>query len=193
MIEPCCCERQLPRLLSDYNGRAACFTNGDVTVSHFFKSVSYLAGSSHTMVLVVREADVKLLRWLKTWMERGWTTGVMLTTATDARELVAAELEGLTDRVSVATDATVGDELIAFEGEKGVVVVAGRMLTAAQPGLTVYALYHHHDRGMMDDLLAAIEARHRSHLCKMEDVRGKKEEGKGTRKARKAQKEKKNN
>lgn len=163
LIEPCCCERQLPRLLKDYNGRAACFTNGDVTVLHWFKAVSYLAGGSHQLTLVVRQPDIKLLRWVKDWLQRGWTTRVMLTTATDARELVAAELEGLTDSVSVATDTTVGDELIAFEGEKGVVVVAGRMLTAPQPGLTVYALYHHHDRGMMGDLLSATEARHRRH------------------------------
>ena len=173
-------ERQAPYALSEAKGRAMMWTNGDVTVSHWFKALSYMAGPTHRLTLVVREPDVQMMRWIRTWMQRGWTTEVRLTASTDARQLVTAELEGLTDKVTVAQDATIRSEAMVLEGDEGTIVIAGPMLTAVQPGLTMYAVMRTKDGGC--DLLQAIEARHKAHTLSMDDVRGQKEEVKDTTK-----------
>jgi hypothetical protein len=160
MIEPCCCERQLPQLLKEANGMTMMFTNGDVTLDHFFRSVSSLAGTRHKMMLVMAEPDVQVMRWLRYWLQRGWTTGVQLTTKTDCKELVQTELEGLTERISLAIDDTLQSELVSFEGDGGTVVVAGRMLSEMAAGLTTYACYSGKGRGIVAQLLEAVEARH---------------------------------
>ena len=56
MIEPCCSERQLPMLLKQTgNGQVAVFTtNGDVLVTHLFRSVAHLAGPRQRMTLVTQ-------------------------------------------------------------------------------------------------------------------------------------------
>ena len=161
MIEPCCCERQLPQLLKEANGMTMMFTNGDVTLDHFFRSVSSLAGTRHKMMLVMAEPDVQVMRWLRYWLQRGWTTEVQLTTKTDCKELVQTELEGLTERISLAIDDTLQSELVSFEGDGGTVVVAGRMLSEITAGLTTYACYSGKGRGVVAELLDAVEARHR--------------------------------
>ena len=186
LLEPCCIERQAPYALSEAKGRAMMWTNGDVTVSHWFKALSYMAGPTHRLTLVVKEPDVQLMRWIRTWMQRGWTTEVRLTASTDARQLVKAELEGLTDKVTVAQDATIRSEAMVLEGDEGTIVIAGPMLTAMQPGLTMYAVMRTTDGGC--DLLQAIVARQKAHALSMDDLRGHTERNNVTRKARKAQK-----
>ena len=186
LLEPCCIERQAPYALSEAKGRAMMWTNGDVTVSHWFKALSYMAGPTHRLTLVVKEPDVQLMRWIRTWMQRGWTTEVRLTASTDARQLVKAELEGLTDKVTVAQDATIRSEAMVLEGDDGTIVIAGPMLTAMQPGLTMYAVMRTTDGGC--DLVQAIVARQKAHALSMDDLRGHTERNNVTRKARKAQK-----
>ena len=186
LLEPCCIERQAPYALSEAKGRAMMWTNGDVTVSHWFKALSYMAGPTHRLTMVVKEPDVQLMRWIRTWMQRGWTTEVRLTASTDARQLVKAELDGLTDKVTVAQDATIRSEAMVLEGDEGTIVIAGPMLTAMQPGLTMYAVMRTTDGGC--DLVQAIVARQKAHALSMDDLRGHTERNNVTRKARKAQK-----
>lgn len=183
MIEPCCCERQLPQLLKEANGMTMMFTNGDVTLDHFFRSVSSLAGTRHKMMLVMTEPDVQVMRWLRYWLQRGWTTEVQLTTKVDCKELVQTELEGLTERISLAIDDTLQSELVSFEGDGGTVVVAGRMLSEMAAGLTTYACYSGKGRGIVAELLEAVEARHRvkgkvNVKGEKVNVKGEKEKGK---------------
>jgi len=186
LLEPCCIERQAPYALSEAKGRAMMWTNGDVTVSHWFKALSYMAGPTHRLTLVVKEPDVQLMRWIRTWKQRGWTTEVRLTASTDARQLVTAELEGLTDKVTVAQDATIRSEAMVLEGDEGTIVIAGPMMTAVQPGLTTYAVMRTKEGGC--DLLQAIVARHKAHALSMDDGSGHTERNNVTQKARKAQK-----
>lgn len=176
LVEPCCAERTLPQLVREMRGVAMFWTNGDVTVQHLFKSLSYMAGPTHRLTLVVRTADVQLMRWVKNWMQRGWTTEVRLTCGEDATALVGTELEGFTDKVSVAVDDTVRDELMAVEGERGVVCIQGRMLTQTVPGITTYACYQGKERGMVGELLAAVEARHKRHHVPNEELEMRNEE-----------------
>ena len=184
MIEPCCCERQLPEIVKR-NGTTTFLTMGDVTVEHLFRAVSYMAGASHRMTLVLgKQPDVKLMRWLHQWMQRGWTTELHLTTTTDAADIVASELKDFQERITLAVDDSVPTEVMAMEGDEGVVVICGRLLTVVVPGITVYALYHGKERGLMDELLSAIEARSKRAevRSKKEEVRGKKEEVRRKRK-----------
>lgn len=160
MIEPCCADRQAPMALQDAKGRAIMWTNGDVTVRHWYRALAYLVGQQHILTIVVREPDVQLLRWMKTWMLRGWVTAIQITCAIDAQELIMAEFDGLTDKVTVAIDNNIQTEIMMLEGEERLLVIAGPMLTAPKAGITTYAVLTTKDG---DSLQKAIAARHRSH------------------------------
>ena len=166
MIEPCCCERQAPEALRSNHGRATLFTNGDVTLQKWFTALSSLAGPNHRMTLVVQQPDVQMMRWLRTWLQRGWTTHLQLTVGTLSVD-IAAELDGLLDRLTLAVDDAIGTELLCCEGDRGCVVLCGPMLSAVRPALTVYSAYSGRERGMMADLLSAVNARHRQHQVEM--------------------------
>lgn len=90
-IEPCCCERQLPRLLKE-QGMAFFQTSGDVTVRHLMKSVGCMVKNGCTMWLMAASVDVELLRVLRHWQERGWVAQVRIMTRDDCEAAVAGEL-----------------------------------------------------------------------------------------------------
>lgn len=164
LIESCCTERLLPALLRDAkDGTATWLTMGDVTLRHVFVAVSSLAGPNHVMTLVMRRPDLQTMRWVRHWMERDWTRRLLLLSREDCRELVSVELGGLTGKVVLAVDETVDDEMVAFEGERGTVVVCGRMLSVVEAGIRTYAGYFGGERGVMRELLEATEARIKRH------------------------------
>lgn len=167
MIEPCCCERQAPAVMTEYGRRTAMWTNGDVTLEHWFRALSYKAGPNHQMTLLVRRVDVQMLRWVRQWMNRGWTTRLQLTTAEPCADMVATELEGLTDRVSLAVDGTQTEELLLMLGNEGAMMISGRMLSQPEAGLKVYAVVHGKGTMELTDLISAIDARHRMHKVKI--------------------------
>ena len=90
-IEPCCAERQLPRLLKE-QGMAFFQTSGDVTVRHLMKSVGCMVKNGCTMWLMAASVDVELLRVIRHWQERGWVARVRLMTREDCEAAVAGEL-----------------------------------------------------------------------------------------------------
>ena len=142
-IEPCCAHKQMPRLLNENKGGVVTFqTSGDVTVMKMMDAVSYLAGQTHEMVLMVPEIDVKLLRHIRHFVVRGWATKVTLLLndlcgMSDAE--IIAGLEGTEGRVFVFYDKMVCNGLLSFAGEDGTVVIQGDMLTRMAPGLRMYA------------------------------------------------------
>lgn len=90
-IEPCCAERQLPRLLKE-QGMAFFQTSGDVTVRHLMKSVGCMVKNGCTMWLMAASVDVELLRVIRHWQERGWVAQVRLMTREDCEAAVAGEM-----------------------------------------------------------------------------------------------------
>ena len=90
-IEPCCCERQLPRLLKE-QGMAFFQTSGDVTVRHLMKSVGCMVKNGCTMWLMAASVDVELLRVIRHWQERGWVAQVRLMTRENCEAAVTGEL-----------------------------------------------------------------------------------------------------
>ena len=164
MIEPCCSERQLPMLLKQTgNGQVAVFTtNGDVLVTHLFRSVAHLAGPRQRMTLVTqRELTVDVLRKMKYWMQRGWEDGIRLLTQEDQTEAVRTETAGFEERVTVAVDTMVKSDLLAFEGNQGVVVIQGDMLCEVDAGLRSYSIVYAKtaDNETVRSLMSPIESR----------------------------------
>ena len=135
-------------------------TSGDVTMQHWMRACSYMAGQQWVLLIQTRELTIKHLRLVREWMQRSWAREVRLTIATDQRELVSAELEGLLDRVSIAIDADMRDECMTFAGDKGTVIIIGRVIAEMQPGLSLYAASYTKP-GDEDEVYAAISSRHK--------------------------------
>lgn len=165
IIEPCCCERQLPLLLKEAgDGRVAVFTtSGDVTIRLMMKSVACMVSRCHTMTLATDgELTVELLRLLRYWIGRGWLSRVRLVTLTDQKELVGQELSDVTDKVEVTVDRMLRTSLLCFAGDGGMVVIQGDMLCDADPGLRHYSAVISR-KGVectaVKDMMQAVESR----------------------------------
>ena len=92
-VEPCCAEHQIPQLVKNSKGNALFQTNGDVTIEKLMQAACCMAsGGFGEYWIVVREADIVLMRTLAHWIDRGWIRRLCLLTATDQRTLVASEL-----------------------------------------------------------------------------------------------------
>jgi len=146
-IEPCCCDRQLPALLR--SGVPFFQTNGDVTVQKMLQAVSHFAGKSHVLLLQMPEADVSLLRTIRHYMEKGWTSSLLLLTQKPQDELIRGELEGHISKVQYACDPLVLDGLCAISGDTGTVIIQGAVITDTDFSLCNYACYYGSDRNVI--------------------------------------------
>lgn len=166
-LEPCCIDRQLPALLKESKSGFAFFsTNGDVLLSHLLKSVSYLAGESHVLVISVPEVDISLLRTLKYYCDRGWTKAVCLLSANPAdQETIEAELAAHTDKVQYASDPLILDGLLAIVGKEKAVVIQGAILSKQDFSLCHYAAWTGSDKAVLqqaiDPLIAKLKTKAR--------------------------------
>lgn len=175
-IEPCCCERQLPRLLKE-QGMAFFQTSGDVTVRHLMKSVGCMVKNGCTMWLMAASVDVELLRVIRHWQERGWVAQVRLMTREDCEAAVAGELaipagkpQGTVEdgaagaAVMYGRDERLTGGLLAFDDGKEAVVIQGEMLLGTVPGMKGYAgcfgaVGSDAAKGAMDAVRALMKAR----------------------------------
>lgn len=187
-IEPCCCERQLPRLLKE-QGMAFFQTSGDVTVKHLMKSVGCMVKNGCTMWLMAASVDVELLRVIRHWQERGWVARVRLMTREDCAAAVAGELaipagkpQGAVEDGAAVIPQQTGQEaaseaavmygrderltggLLAFDDGKEAVVIQGEMLLGTVPGMKGYAgcfgaVGSDAVKGAMDAVKALMKAR----------------------------------
>lgn len=164
-VEPCCCERQLPKLL---RGEGVFFqTSGDVTVEHLMKSIGCMVKPGCYMWLMMTAVDVKLLRVVRHWFRREWISGLHLLTKEEQSELVKAELAEVIDGVDYVQDwmVTEGSGLLAFvDGNGNVVAVQGDMLTAITPGMRMYAgiygrMGDERVKGMMEPLMSKMRVK----------------------------------
>lgn len=179
-IEPCCCERQLPRLLKE-QGMAFFQTSGDVTVRHLMKSVGCMVKNGCTMWLMAASVDVELLRVIRHWQERGWVAQVRLMTREDCEAAVAGEMavgaagaavipqhtgqEAASEAaVMYGRDERLTGGLLAFDDGKEAVVIQGEMLLGTVPGMKGYAgcfgtVGSDAVKGAMDAVKALMKAR----------------------------------
>jgi len=149
IIEPCCAERQLGYLLRENRAHAVAFqTNGDVTLEHFMKAVMLLSGDrSRTLTLSVPVLTGGMMRPVARFMRLEWVAKLRLMTTdplpVEILQQLAAKIgidtEALLQRIELAADASIPDELMAFSGTDGTVVIQGRIYDAVTPRLSLYA------------------------------------------------------
>lgn len=135
-VEPCCCEKQLPKLLREKN--IFFQTSGDVTIHHFMKSIGCMVENGAEMWLVAPDVDVKLLRVIRHWFSRGWIAGLHLITNLPRYILVEEELKGCPN-VKYVADTMIADGFLAFAGKEDAVVVQGAMLLERNFSTRMYA------------------------------------------------------
>lgn len=149
IIEPCCAERQLGYLLREERAHAVAFqTNGDVTLEHFMKAVMLLSGDRpRTLTLSVPIFTGGMMRPIARFMRLEWVAKLRLMTTDplpiEVLQQLAAKIdidtEVLLQRIELAADAKIPDELMAFSGTDGTVVIQGRIYDAVTPRLSLYA------------------------------------------------------
>ena len=133
-LEPCCIENQLPQLLRRERGHALFQTNGDVTIEKLMQAACCMAsGGFGEYWIVVREADIVLMRTLAHWIDRGWIRRLCLLTEGDQRTLVASELG--TERMKLTDygwrEGLAASQLFCCIGERETIVVQGEMMLQA--------------------------------------------------------------
>ena len=133
-LEPCCIENQLPQLLRRERGNALFQTNGDVTIEKLMQAACCMAsGGFGEYWIVVREADIVLMRTLAHWIDRGWIRRLCLLTEADQRTLVASELG--TERMKLTDygwrEGLAASQLFCCIGDRETIVVQGEMMLQA--------------------------------------------------------------
>ena len=133
-LEPCCIENQLPALLRRERGNALFQTNGDVTIEKLMQAACCMAsGGFGEYWIVVREADIVLMRTLAHWIDRGWIRRLCLLTEADQRTLVATELGE--ERMKLTDygwrEGLAASQLFCCIGDRETIVVQGEMMLQA--------------------------------------------------------------
>jgi len=135
-IEPCCAENQIPQLLRREKGNALFQTNGDVTIEKLMQAACCMAsGGFGEYWIVVREADVVLMRTLAHWIDRGWIRQLRLLTEGDQTALVTSELgtERMRSVEYAWREGLSAAQMFCCVGDRETIVVQGEMLLAASP------------------------------------------------------------
>lgn len=163
--EPCCIDKNLPLALRDNKGMLFFQTSGDVLLGHLLKSVSYMAGDSHVLVISVPEVDINFMRILKHYMDRGWTKALCLLTQSAQDNLVTEELGPHIDKVQYASDPLILDGLLAIVGAEKAVVIQGAILSKKDFSLCHYAAWTGSDKAVLqqaiDPLIAKLKTKAR--------------------------------
>ena len=133
-VEPCCAEHQIPQLIRNSKGNALFQTNGDVTIEKLMQAACCMAsGGFGEYWIVVREADIVLMRTLAHWIDRGWIRRLCLLTEADQRTLVATELGE--ERMKLTDygwrDGLAASQLFCCIGDRETIVVQGEMMLQA--------------------------------------------------------------
>ena len=144
-IEPCCAERQLPVLIRESRGFCFFQTAGDVTIEKLYQATASLVSNEpKTMLLVVPEADLSLMRFLAYAFRRKWLCGLLLLTQTAQAALVEAELQDYLAAVHYAADPMVLDGLCVIVNEElkmknnKALILQGPVLSHTDPSVCQY-------------------------------------------------------
>ncbi len=150
-MEPCCIGKTLPPLLRTY-GTMPFQTNGDVTFEKMVKAVSSMAGNELEMTLSTPEVNVEILRILAWMGRRGWLKCAKILTKSEQYASIHRELDGLVGEIHVYHHNRVEEGILVFKGEKGVVIIQGKMLAKIEPGHTYYTAHFSKKEGAMTDM-----------------------------------------
>ena len=158
-IEPCCIDRQLPRLMRG-TARSYFQSNGDWTVEDLMRAVSCLVPECDA-ILCLPVVDVYLLRRLRTYLAKGWYRRVTLVTRDDQSALVAAEVHN--EALTYAHHAQVTDGLFALTNGTDHLAIVGPLLLDKDNLLHHYAAYFGRDGETYREITGAVAARAKKH------------------------------
>lgn len=132
-IEPCCADRQLPRLLRA--GGRFFQTSGDVSARRLLTAASWLCGRKLALTLLMPSVDAPLLRTLAHYFSQGWLTRLSLLTQADQSALVTAHLPtvGAGQTISYGYDKMLSSGLMLIEGDERTLFIQGPLLCDGQP------------------------------------------------------------
>ena len=161
MIEPCCCHKQLPKLLRENQDRICVFqTSGDVTMQKFNFAVSFMAGDTSDRILVLPTADVWLLREVRHDIAKGWAKSYTLIIGKDCAMTdaeIAAEVGS--SHVRVLRDQMARTPLFSLSGSEGTVIIVGDMKGVADAGLKYYTAFFGTNKECIEQSLSPIRSR----------------------------------
>ncbi len=155
--EPCCIENTLPILLRKY-GLVTWQSNGDVTFEKIMKAVACMAGNELSVVLVVPEIDIPMLRYLRWLNQRGWLLRLAILTQKNQQELIRGEMPADMD-LAIYNHKSVTEGTIIIYGENNTVVVLGSLHSAVTPALENYTTYMGCDQDRVSMLTDAVTSR----------------------------------
>ena len=148
-IEPCCAERQLGQLFRENKGHAVLMqTSGDMLLKHWMQAIMLLVGDRpRTLTLAVPVFTDKMMDIVAKYLRLEWVANFkLLTTDQIPAEIlqqfadkVGCSAKALMERIEVAADSAIPNELIAFSGPEGTVVVQGSIIDTVTPGMTLHA------------------------------------------------------
>ncbi|MBR1377969.1 MAG: hypothetical protein IJ557_02440 [Bacteroidaceae bacterium] len=126
IIEPCCIQNQLPRLLNHY-GSGYFYSNGDWGTQKLLFSVSMLIPDPAVTVLLMPSVDVGFCRYLLQCLQRHWMQALCLCTADDCTDMVNTELAGYADKVLYAVRPNLRVGLYVRYNHFDVLAISGPM------------------------------------------------------------------
>ena len=138
-IEPCCIDRQLPRLLRA--GGRFFQTSGDVAARKMLTAASWLCGRVVNITLLMPVVDKSMLATLAHYFAQGWLTRLTLLTQGDQSALVGQHLAALSPGQTFVYghDKMLSGGLMLIEGDERTLFIQGPMLCDGQP--FAYLLY----------------------------------------------------
>ena len=126
MIEPCCIDNQLPKLMMAKS--TGCFySNGDWGAKKLMWATAWLVGGKTITILLMKSVDVYFLRYLRQCLQRGWTNAIALSTTDDCTELVENALKGYQEQVLYVHRENLCTQGYYRHGDGGCMAVCGRL------------------------------------------------------------------
>lgn len=159
-VEPCCADNQMPAILKE--NEVFFNTSGDITVQHMMKAVSFLAGLDIEMTLMIDTVTDELLGVIRHYVNRGWIKKINLFVKTDCKKQLKTKFDGMLNIINYSVDETLTENLLAFNGTEGDVLIVGKMLCDVAPGFYVYSGKHFKNGRKFDDIMEPFMAKFKS-------------------------------
>ncbi len=155
-IPPCCVDKKLPKAIMQAPRRTLTFyTQGDVTMEKFFRSISYLMDETDTyregycvMVLSMPSVLGETIVFLQQCFERKWITHLVLSTHKKVDNLLDIHLWEYRDRILYTANQDVSEitSHMALYNRSKALVLVGPMLERMSARMSAYSLVFYPDQ-----------------------------------------------
>ena len=155
--EPCCIERNLPRLLTP--GKVLVWhTNGDILFSHIMKSLACLAGNALHVTIATPVLDMPMINDLMWYQRNGWLKQLTVLTSIDQSGLINGAFPVDFHRAAY-NHKSIDSSLLLIEGEQNTVVVQGPLHGKITGFLESFTSYRGSDPDQVNQFAAPVRSR----------------------------------